>query len=102
LRTRRQLIAALGTLGEKRAVDDLRRLASTDPVASLRARAARTADRLETAAAEVAAQEDLQVEIKSLTEKIETLQTELKNLQAKLPETSGSDKLTRKDDENEN
>jgi aminopeptidase N len=102
LRTRRQVITALGTLGEKRAVDDLRRVASNDPVASLRSRATRAADKLESASAEVAKQADLQADIKSLTQKIETLQAELKTLQARVPESGESEDLTRKDDDSDN
>ena len=89
------MIAALGKLGDTRAVDDLRRVASSDPVASLRAQAARAADRIEASGEELSKQQELQADIKSLTEKIEMLEAQLKELRKKVPESDSTGALTR-------
>jgi aminopeptidase N len=97
LRTRREVITALGTLGEPAAVDDLRRLAANDPVESLRSRARRTADKIEARNAATAKGEDLQAEIDELTRQIQSLKGEIESLQAEVDERNER-RLTRKND----
>ncbi|MDH3217273.1 MAG: HEAT repeat domain-containing protein, partial [Candidatus Krumholzibacteria bacterium] len=96
LRTRTTVITALGTLGEKHALDELRRVAGTDPVESIRARAARTAGSIETKAKAVADTDELREEIRALGQKLDALKAELRTLQATVPRTPSDEKVSRR------
>jgi aminopeptidase N len=100
LRTRRTVISALGVLGEKRAVDNLRDVARNDPIESLRARASKTANAIEAKQKVVAETKDLQDEIEALSARLESLKAELRSLEAKVPTPAdSSERVSKVDDE---
>lgn len=96
LRTRREVISAIGTVGEPNVVDDLRRVAANDPVGALRAQARTTAMKLESKDEAIAKKADQQAEIQALTEKMETLQAELDKLRASVS-TNQPDRVSSND-----
>ena len=98
LRTRRDLIAALSSLGEKSVLDALQRVSNTDPVEHLRRRAEGAIAKIESQSEDVAESEALRTRVQTLAQQIEELQRELKTLQAKLPEReTETEKLSRKE-----
>lgn len=77
LRTRQTTIDALATLEQPTSIGPLRRIASTDPLAELRARARKAADRIDVATKTVSAKTDEAAEIQDLKRRVEEMKNEL-------------------------
>ncbi len=95
LRTRQTVVAALETLGEARAVEKLKETAQSDPVALVRTRAAKAAAAIEARGQETAKRDDLEAEVRLLSDKIRTLKKDLETLQARMPLGGETERLSR-------
>jgi len=86
LRTRREVIAALGNLGESAAVPALRQQAARDPIEALRTQARKTADTLESGPPASTDAKGVEAEVRDLQESIQGLQQQVEEMRRKLPE----------------
>jgi len=80
LRTREATIDALTTISHPASVNPLRRVASTDPLEAVRARARKAADRIEAEARSAGGKTDQSAEIQDLKRRVEEMQKELDRL----------------------
>lgn len=78
LRTREATIDALATIGAPSAIPDLRRVASSDPVAEVRGRAGKAADRIEAARALAAGQTNATGDVEDLKRRVSELEKEMR------------------------
>ena len=78
LRTREAVVDALVTIGEPSSVTALRRVASTDPLAAVRTRASKAADRIVAEEALRAARTTGAAEVEALKQRVSTLEADLK------------------------
>jgi len=91
VKTRTTVISALQTLADESAVDPLREVARNDPVVTIRQRASRAANAIETKTEAVAKSEEMQTDIKELKDQIQHLQQQLGDLQARVPREPSRD-----------
>jgi HEAT repeat protein len=80
LRTREATIDALATIGEPSSVTPLRRIASSDPLAAVRERARKAADRVVERAAEASTREGVALDVRDLQRRVKTLEKQLEEV----------------------
>ncbi|HEU4365847.1 MAG TPA: HEAT repeat domain-containing protein, partial [Candidatus Krumholzibacteria bacterium] len=90
LRTREAVMDALVTIGDPASVTALRRAESTDPLAAVRARAQRAADRIQADAAARTAKTGTAAEVEDLKRRITTLEADLREARKGMATTPGA------------